>query len=234
LNDFLFHSAKRLAALRTLVQETANGSIDNARYYVLQSDLTRGFQAVQTAHHRFEFAAGELEASDNFRLDAASRSARGLRRRSQKRIRLIDERLQADAAGRARQQRELELAETRRFMQDVRERVDKTVEELVSLQEELNLNTTQREEFLRAILQRDLIKSQSEQTKRDLLGIQEQVRQLTAKRTAGAEANRLELVSCEVIDGPINLQERCRTGGIGAVLTFLALALGQWWITRRL
>jgi len=81
LSDFLFAASQRLSAVRAHLSVLGGQAGDNARHHVLQSNLTRAFQATQTAHHRFEFAAGGIDTPDNFRLDAALRSARGLRRR---------------------------------------------------------------------------------------------------------------------------------------------------------
>jgi hypothetical protein len=233
LSDFLFHAAKCLTTMRGSVEAIGGGVGDFARHHVLQSNLTRGFQTLQTAHHRFEFSASALDMSDNFRLDAAIRSGYGLHRRSQQRIRLIEERLQAEAAERARIQRANDLAEAERRLVGLRERADTTIEELLVLQDELNLNADQRDAYLHSTARRDVLAGQWDQTRDDLGDIRKRTDALAAKRIGILDRIKLELVSCQVLDGPTNLGERCRTAGIGAGLALAALLLLQWWIIRR-
>ena len=233
LNDFLFDTARSLSTMRSRVQEVGDDPSDSARHHVYQSNLTRAFHTVQAAHHRFEFAAGALETPDNFRLDAAMKSARGLRRRSQDRIQEIEARLEAKAAERARQRHALELAEAEQFIDQVRSATDRTVDELIALQEELNLDTEASEAFLRAVLRAEVATSRLEIARTDRNQIEDRLRSLAAERVARAKTADVELVSCDVAGRPVNLDDRLRTGGVAGILTLITALLGQYWITRR-
>ena len=233
LNDFLFDMARRLSTMRSQVHAVGADPRDTARHHVFQSNLMRAFQTVQAAHHRFEFAAGAIETPDNFRLDAAIKSARGLRRRSQDRIRTIEEQLQAKATEHAKKRRVEKLIEAERFIDQARTATNKTVDELLALQEELNLGAEASEAFLRTVLRAEVATSRLEFARTDATQIEDRLRDLAAKRLSAADAASIELVSCDVTGRPINLSERLRIGGIGAALTLLTILLGQWWITRR-
>jgi hypothetical protein len=233
LNDYLFGVAKRLAAMRLQVQAIGADSSDTARHHVFLSNLMRAFQTVQAAHHRFEFAAGSIETPDNFRIDAALTSARGLRRRSQDRIHVIEERLQERAAERTRKRRLEDLTNAEQFIAMVRTATDKTVDDMVALQEELNLGAAQSEAFLRAVLRAEVATSRLELVRNDLGKTEDRLRELSARRTSAADAGDIEVVSYETSGRPVNLNERLRIGGIGAVLALVTVLFGQWWIARR-
>jgi hypothetical protein len=232
-NDFLYRAGKHLAAMRTLIQAVTEQSSDHARHYVLQSNLVRAFQAIQTAHHRLEFASGPLDTPENFRLDSALRSARGLHRRSQQRINLIDQRLQAKAVRLARERRNREIADGERRLENIRETIDQTVEELIAVQKELNRNAERLTAFLQNAHEQDVLRARLEVTESDLADTRERLRELATKRLNEHQEIGLELVSVEMQPRPANLLTRCRTGGIAALLALLALVILQWHNTRR-
>ena len=233
LNDFLFHASKQLSTLRAAVDVLSADPRDTARHHVFQSDLVRAFHTMQAAHHRFEFAVDAIETPQNFRLDAAIKSARGLHRRSQERIRGIQQRLQAQALKRAKEQRVQELATVKEVFERARAATDETVNELIALQDELNLTAKDSEAFFRTLLQAEIASARLEITHGDLDTTQQRLRELAAQRMASSNSLGVELVSCDVLGGPVNLGERLSIAGLAAVLTLLAVLLTQWWIIRR-
>jgi hypothetical protein len=233
LNDFLFSSSTYLAALRAGVVTLGAGAEDRAQLHVFESNVVRSFQAVQTAHRRFEFAAAAIETRDNFRLDTALRSARGLRRRSQQRIKGIDERLQREAQQHAREQRDEALAVARKKIEGLRSAAGQVVEDLVTLQTELNLSVDVSEDFLRSALRAELTEHQAGTTRADLAKTEGRLQDLVDRRTSAFDDVTIELVDCGVIAGPVNLGQRLRIGGIGALATLLVVGIGQWWLNRR-
>ncbi len=233
LNDFLFDAAKRLASMRSQVQGLAEDPTDSARHHVFQSNLVRAVQTMQSAHHRFEFAAGTIETPDNFRLDTALRAARGLRRRSQDRIQAIEEKLQERAAEAAGERRMHDLTEAKRTVKEVRSATDLAVDELLALQEELNLSAKRSEAFLRVVLKAEVATARLTLTQADLNKADELLQRLVAQRTALDDRSDVELISCGAINRPVNLAKSLRLGALGAALMFLTVLLAQWWITRR-
>lgn len=233
LNGFLFEAEKRLTALRAHTEPSAEGWNADARFYVLQSELTRAFQSLQTAHHQFAFAAGGLDARENFRLDSSLNRARGLRRRTQERLREIDERLQRIAVERARESHAQAKDAARAKVVEVRQSADRLVEELVSLQDGLNLSSGHSEEFLRASLQVEAARAKVQVTKGDLARREAQLKDLTSAREANPDAASVEVMSTEVSSAPINLGVKLRTGILASLLTLTLLLAGQWWMARR-
>ena len=233
LSDFLFAASQGLSAVRSHLSVLDEQTSDNARHHVLQSNLTRAFQAAQTAYHRFEFAAGGIDTPANFRLDAALRSARGLRRRSQEQIQHIEQRLQTEAIARARKQRVVALAEAERAVAQTRATSEQTIEQLFSVQDGLIKTVGLTEDFLHAALQAELAANRLQSAQDDLARTERRLAELIAHREAAFADLGVKLVSCGAIGTELNLPQRCRLGGIGFVVTLVAVLAGQWWITRR-
>ncbi len=233
LNDFLFQASKRFSAMRSQLRRLDEDPSDSARHHVLQSNLMRAFQAMQGAHHRFEFAATALETPDNFRMDAALKTAKGLRRRSQAHVRDTERRLQAEAAKRASRERAERLAGAQRTAQFLRDLTDLAVSELLAVQDHLNLSSEQKEAFLRSLLEVELATARERLLEDDLTRIEERIEQLATERTSAAQSADIEIVSCGVTGPPVNVIGQVRLAGVVAAITLAAALLGQWWITRR-
>ncbi len=233
LNDFLFDAARRLAAIRSYVYAATEDPRNNARQHVFRSNLMRAFQDMQAGHHRFEFAAGTIEIPDNFRLDVAIRAARGLRRRSQGRIKAIEHKLQAKAAERARKHRIQGLAEANQLKNQARADADATIDELLAVQKELNMSTERSEAFLRAFLKAEVAAARLKLIRKEAARTEDRLHKLAGKRAPAAQAADIELVSCGVMERPVNLTQRLKIGGLGAALTLFTVLLAQWWITRK-
>lgn len=234
LNDFLFEAAKRLASMRSTLQSMAVDSSNNVRFYVAQAGLTRAFAKVQTAHHRFEFSAGAIETPDNFRIDAATRAARGLMRRSRQQLRQIDRRLQAKAAKRASVEHRQAISEAEQRVAMMRHSSDRAVDELLALQDQLHLNANMDGEFVRGRIALEHAKARLEVTRDYLDHAQQRRAKLAAERATSGGDFDVELLSCGVIDAPARLRRCLTLGGLTAGLTMMAVLFGQWWITRRI
>ena len=227
LSDFLFAASQRLAALRSHVNTLGEQPSDNARHHVLQSNLTRAFQAAQSAHHRFEFAAGAIDTPDNFRLDAALRSARGLRRRTVEEMQRLEQRLQADAIEKAKQQRVQALAEAEHAVERTRATSEQTIEQLFAVQDGLIRADGLTESFLHAALQAELAGNRLQTAQADLARADGRLRELAAAREAANADIGLELVSCGVVQSDLKLAQRFRLGGIGFVVTLVAVLVAR-------
>ncbi len=227
LSDFLFAASQRLAALRSHVNTLGEQPTDHARHHVLQSNLTRAFQAAQSAHHRFEFAAGAIDTPDNFRLDAALRSARGLRRRTVEEMQRLEQRLQADAIEKAQQQRVQALAEAEHAVERTRATSEQTIEQLFAVQDGLIQAVGLSEGFLHAVLQAELAANRLQTAEADLARAEERLRELAASRQAAAADIGVELVSCGVVQSDLKLAQRFRLGGIGFVVTLVTVLVAR-------
>ena len=232
LSDFLFAASQGMSAVRSHIGVLGEQASDNARHHVLQSNLTRAIQGAQTAYHRFEFAAGGIDTPDNFRLDAALRSARGLRRRALEQIQHIEQRLQTEAIDRARKQRALALAEAEQAVEQTRATSEQTIEQLFSVQDGLIQAVGLTEGFLHAVLQAELAANRLQTAQENLARAEQRLGELTAEREASADIN-VELLSCSVIGKELHLGQRYRLGLIGFVVTLAAVLFSQWRMARR-
>lgn len=233
MNDFLFHAGRRLTAMRMLVTSPMTSDENGPGVLAAHSEMKRAFHKVQQAHHQFEFAASNIAPSNNFRLDSGLQSARGLHRRSQERIRGIEDQLRVQAAERARHRRTINLEQTEQSIVLMRERADESVDELLSIQSELTLTAAQSQDFLRAVLRRDMTKSQIDRTDGDLTELQTEIDRLAAQRRTIEERAKVELVSYHSGAARQSLKGRLSLGGLGAVLTLLTVGFAQWWVCRR-
>lgn len=233
LNDFLYRASSRLTSIRSNIRLLDERSEDQASFHVLYSDLKRSFGVFQKAHHDLEFTAGMIDPRDNFRLETSLRSSRGLRRRSQQQIRIIDDQLQAKAVKRARLQRREALAGLERKTQEQRDSLDQTILTMVELQRTLNEDAILTEEYLRGQIEAEINKAKAAGTKTALSATAEQIETLAGKRLSSLGEVTLELVECGVLRGPINLRHRLRVGGLAAIITLLTVGAIQWMFTRR-
>ncbi len=232
LSEFLFQATERLASLRTYTQTMGERLSDNARNHVLYSEVTRIFQTLQNAHHRFEFSAGGIEANSNFRLDAALRSARGLRRRSVARIRAIDERLEKHAHEQAIERQRQALANARNNVKQVRNQANSKVNEIISLQEELNVKNRLSEEFLTAVLRAEYASSLADLTQQDLALTEEKLDHLRSIRLASVDNVQLELASITASSRPINMNDPIKLALFAAIATFVTIFGAQWYLGK--
>ncbi|MCH7839225.1 MAG: hypothetical protein IID38_03175, partial [Planctomycetes bacterium] len=233
LRDFAFTASKQRSAMRASFHAVGASQSDTARHHVLHSRLARAFHGVQTTQHRFEFAAAGMETQANFRLDAAVTSAQGLRQRMQKRIRSIERRLHAAAVKRARRQQREQIAGAGRQLEKSYVEFDDAVARLVGLQEELNLSADRSEVFARSLNQMEVARTRLQLAQADLNDVRGRLDDLQSQRRSPDPRDRVELLSCGVLDGPANFHDRIRRGALAAALTLLTVFLAQCWIIRR-
>lgn len=233
MNDFLYVAARHLSDMRMIVTRIGESQSDHTRYYVLQSELLRAFQRVQSAHHRFEFAAGNMETSANFRLDTALKSSRGFNRRTRQHIAAIDRRLRSTALHQAREQHREEMKVASRLVNETRTSADQTIEHLVQIQSDLNLTTDEAQAYQRALYEAELATGRLQSLQSHLGEVHHRLKDMKDRHADTFETTRIELLSCDVQNQPVNLIERVRIGGLGAILTLFTVLLGQWWVGRR-
>jgi hypothetical protein len=233
LSDFLYHGAVRLTEMREQINVLGSGGRDAAKQHVMQSNLLRGFQSLQTAHHRFEFSAGSLDTRGNFQLDAAMQGGRGLRRRTQHALRIIDERLLAEAVDAARKQHTLQLQQTEAAIRDLRRELDESIASLLTMQDALNINSGLTEEFLNRLVRTESAESRRDGLKEQLALTQRQLDHLTELRIRTASMPRPETSEVRVGDAPVNYSLRLRGAGAVAIAAFLVTQFVQWRTLRR-
>lgn len=225
LHDFLFASSQKLSAARTQLKAFGGDPAVSARHHVLHSDLTRAFQALQTARHRFEFAAGTIDTPENFRLDASLRAARGLRRRTQERTESIEKRLADEAVQRARRQQQQALAAAAQAVESVRNATAETAEKLFELQEGLLSAGQMTEEFVAGLLRAEVAAQRVQTLRNDLAALQATIAEEQSRRLAAADALKVELLSCDVAGYDLRPRHRFQVGIVVTLVAFVLTAL---------
>lgn len=234
LSDFLFQAARSLSEARDVLSQLAAAQTDSAVFHQAHARVARAFHEMQTAHHRFEFSASEVEAANNFRLEAAFRAARGLHRRCRQRLDLIEKRLEVEAVEAAQIELEQKRKTASSSVERAREAADATVDELVALQSELNLTVAQAESFQAALTELEAARGGFRSTETAIAATVESLEELKSARLAEPEDPGVRLASCEVGERPENLRQRLQVGGISGGLALLLVLGCQWWVTRRM
>jgi len=231
-NEFSFRADKSLATLRAAIDQLGSSSADDARFHVLHSDLKRAAQSIIQAFRRWELEARMMIPSHNFRLDAALRSARGLHRRTARRIAAIDEHLQEIAVQRAREKAHQELQQTTVRLNELRDEWDVVTGRLVDCQQELNRLTDQAIANATTSAKRTTLQSR-------LTRLQDELSSLALPPGTAGEAADASLPATfrpqEIISiaPPHAVSHRLQTGGIAAGVTFFLLGSLRLLTTRR-
>ncbi|MCO6437167.1 MAG: hypothetical protein J5J06_08775 [Phycisphaerae bacterium] len=232
-NRFLFESGKRLSEVRSSMREATESGPDVTAFHISQSDVARAFQVLQQEHHRLEFALVGFEPRDNFRIDSAVRSAKGLLRRCQDRIERLDDVLSKKALERARSEHTARLASAEHRVETLRGEVDAAVAELLDIQSDINVNIGAAQSYLRSSLRAQLLEEQAGTAREDLARLGSTLTQLEKERLASATGADVELLHCGVLDGPVDLPRRLQLGGIAGIAALFATLAGQWLLRRR-
>jgi len=233
LSAFLFDASKLLAAMRDSARSIDTIKSDNGRVMQLQASVSRSFQTLQTFYHRFEFAASQIDRSQNFRLDAALRSARGLRRRSRLRMQQIDGKLQQAALVEMKSFRATSLRQAEALLEFTRGENDATVSALVDLQDQLSERIGSVETFVSAVARAEMATRNVASLRTTLADAKTRLGQLESLRRSRGANVKIELATAGILGPPINVGERFRNSAIGAAITLIGLLLGQWWVARR-
>lgn len=232
LTRFLFDASKRLARLREVLRAAESALADDARQYVRYSRLARAFENAQNAHHRFEFAAGSLTARDHYALDSAWRAAAGLRRRTQQRLRVVEDHLLAMARQRAVTQHQDSLADARKKLAETRQTADALVDRLVAAQSAVNLHVEWSEDFLQRTLAEDAARRQNSTTAADIDRMEQQRQVLSAKRLAHFGQTSIALIECAQTPSSSHWPDRARVGLFAGLACLLILGPAEFWLRR--
>ncbi|MCH8966958.1 MAG: hypothetical protein IID43_04720 [Planctomycetes bacterium] len=218
-----FHAGNLIDAMRDDVRDLSNQARDAARRHRNRSKLLRAFHRLESEHRQFEFVASDVLQRNNFRLDAAMRSARGLHYRIRQALVAIDERLEADAIARARQQhqaqRESLLKERNRIGGQVDDRIDK----ILALQAQFLATIPLARDSLERAHRADSLRQHVELLQRTLTDDQELLATLKKQREAAHVAEPIRLLNFTIDQTPSNLLERLLLGGVAALITLLAV-----------
>lgn len=233
LGDFLFASSAQLTVIRDQVRAVGEQSDGQARHHVLIANLTRAFHALQTAHHRFEFAASMVRRSNNFRLAAAVKSAEGLRRRALRQERVIDLRLEQAAREAAAQAREEEIAALERGIAELRAAGQARVDGILDLQDRIDGVTPAADRFTGHTATAAVLGRRVTELAGEIARTEEQLAGLAAARQTPVDPQAVRVTASHVDPTPTNLPRRMAFGWAAGVTTFLALILVQRLLPRR-
>lgn len=223
LADFLYEAASSLTVIRDQARRLNTESDAQARHHVLIARLTRGFHALQTAHHQFEFSASQVQPASNFRLAAAVRAVRGLARRTELRREELSRQIEQVVRRQREQAREADI----RRLQDQRERLtvsaDAMLDAVFENLDEFEAVTAQGEAYAAAQAASAIWTQQVAELEADIGNTQAALEELANQRRSPVRPEAVRLLSCELDAVPANLPRRLAYGWAAFATTLLAL-----------
>lgn len=223
LGEFSFHAGKLIDAMRDDVRELGNQTHDAARRHRIRSQVLRAFHRLESEHRQLEFVASDVLPRNNFRLDAAIRSARGLHYRVRQAVAAIDQRLEADAIARDRQQRQARRESLLKERERITGQVDDQMDTILSLQTELLDTIPQARDSLERAHRIDSLRRRLELLRKTFADDQELLAALRKQREAAQGIEPIRLMNYTIDQTPSNLPERLLWGGVAALITLLAM-----------
>jgi hypothetical protein len=228
LDEFL-HSAFELSnALRRSHRAITELSDSPARHHVLTAAVTRAFHRLQAAQRQVAWHAGKIRSRDNYVLDAALQSARGLVYRVRLARADIDARLEQEALTEAADQRRRKISSLSTRIDELRRDLFQSADQLFAAQQELKQGIDEVPEFLQATVAFRVARE-----KRDLMKAQlDRVGRLLAE-TSGTrppppvDPGAVRLLHRSVQRKPANFLEVMTLGLLGWCSTFLLILGGH-------
>ncbi len=233
VSGFIFRSSVPLGAIREQVRLASAAAAAAAQYHELASSLVRAFHALQTAHHRFEFTAADVKPSNNFRLDAALKSAKGLRHRSRKRLAQIEGCLARRALENLRTQRTGRVAALKREIDELREALDASMEAAWAVQERVSEHTPALHNYRQSQTVAGVYEERAKSIRADLGQIETRLNDLAARRMDVINPDHLEVASCRVDRWPVNLPAKLLQGSLAAGAALVLLIGLQTWLSPK-
>ncbi|MHC4064717.1 MAG: coiled-coil domain-containing protein [Planctomycetota bacterium] len=233
LGDFLYAASATLTDIRDRVRSVNEEPDGQARHHVLIARLTRAFHALQNAHHRFEFAASMVRATNNFRLAAALESADGLRRRTLRRMQLLELQLTEEARREAARARENAIADLEAEILEFRSAGQASVDAVLGLQDRIEGVTPVADQYTSSTATADTLAKRIGDLSTEIDRTERQLTDLVAARRAPVDPEAVSPAKPEVNPTPVNLSRRVAYGWAAGVSSFLILLLIQRFVPRR-
>lgn len=230
VSRFVFQSSVPLAAIR---QEVGTAPTTSAGQHEFASSLVRTFHTFQTAHHRFEFAAADVKSSNNFRLDAALKSAKGLRYRSRKRLARIEERLSREALEHLRVERTKHIAALENKITEQRKQLDAALDAAWVTQDRANEHASTLRSFLQSKTVAGICEERAKDIKAELQQIEIRLNDLAAKRMNVINPDHIEVTPCRVDRWPANLRTKLLQGVLAGIASLVFLIGLRMWLSPK-
>ena len=229
LGDFRFEADGLVDGLQIAVRALNNEIDDAARHYKLRSEFVGAVKHLESAQASFFRLADQVNESDNFRLDQALRSARGLRGRVYRRWLAIELRLDSEALAQAIKDREQLIAEAESRLASALQDLDRSIGEVLANGDRLGASIDQADAQVRA----QGIDEQREEwlAMADglIAGCEQRLQQLQTQRRQAAPQASIELAGQSVGDRSIHAGRRLGSGILaGLAAAVLVLGAQKW------
>jgi hypothetical protein len=144
-SDYGFQANRLLDKLKGQLRAYGEAGSDSAKGYFQTATLTREINALVDSQSRFAIVANKLRDSDEFLLDAAMRSSRGLSQRTSLIMKEIEDELETQARQRAfdeRQRRIESLTKSAKILRDATDEIAGTMIDTLSKMQDKNSDTS--------------------------------------------------------------------------------------------
>lgn len=221
-----YSSTAEMESIERKIADLAADRTVAAKAFELTDAVSRAFRSLHQAHRQLAFQLGRVDPLENFRLDAAWRSARGLLSRTQARIQAIDDALAAQGLARAEREYSAALDSARTQVDGLRVQTDAAVADIVQSQTALVDSMTESARQTAAAARAD-VHGRLEAARAELDLVERQLQALAQARMSAAhhEPLILESISSELL--PADALIRLTRGGIAGLITLLGMILIQ-------
>jgi uncharacterized small protein (DUF1192 family) len=223
VRDFRYLSDKAIGALRRRVSTISEQSEGSSATHVMDANIVRRFHDVQTAYRDFERTACELYAQDNYLLNAAVDSARGLWHRTGAARRDVDAELERRALLRAAEDRNQRIAALTAELDRLRAELLGHVDAIMAEADETYRIAGQLPALFNAATTGEALRQRRSHWAAKLEELTSQERRLADLSAELIDPAALQFSEAKLADMPDNMPYIAGAAGLAASLSLLAL-----------
>ncbi|MEE9294439.1 MAG: hypothetical protein V3W34_05675 [Phycisphaerae bacterium] len=225
LSDYSYRSGLVLEEMSEQARLLDQQTDDAARNHALVAHVKRTFHRLTAEHRQFEFIASDVSCRNNFRLDSAIKSARGLSRRINHTIAGIDAQLATEARSLAESTRRERIEAARSELQRIRTDCGTIIEQVIALQPRLAETIAASDQFIRTASTTAAAQRQLAVMEQELVRYQSLLEELERKRRASEPRTcDVKVLECSTETIPANLAGQAGKAGMAGLLAFAATA----------
>lgn len=230
LGDFRFEAGGLVDGLEIAVRALNNEVDDAARHYKMRSEFVGAVKHLESAQASFFRLADQVNEAENFRLDQALRSARGLRGRVYRRWLAIESRLDSEALAQAIQDRQRLIAEAESRLASALQDLDRSIGEVLANGDRLDASINQADAQLRAQVLAEQRAEWLAMADGLIAGWEQRLQQLRVQRRQAAPQATIELAGRSVGDRSIHPTRRLGLGILAGLAAALFVLGAQKWL----
>ena len=230
LGDFRFEAGGLVEGMEIAVRALNSEVDDAARHYKMRSEFVGAVKHLESAQASFLRLADQVNEAENFRLDEALRSTRGLRGRVYRRWLAIESRLESAALTDARMDRERLIAEAESRLASTLQELERSIGEVLANGDRLAASIELADAQVRARVVDEQRAAWLAMTDGLIVGWEQRLQELRLQRHQAAPQATIELAGRSVADRPLHPTRRLGSGILAGLAAALLVLGAQRWL----